>query len=225
MAPARGWGGARRWKSREKQRQNTVKKNNRRDHRRPGRRIIRILKRKGETFRIALLWGGDGRGVADSHLFQPNKHNQSIHQCCCKLCPYKNCIKGGCFSSVHHRRFQWTRLLGGHCSKHHAANVFAEASRGSARLMGGLPASPRRPAPRSGLPNPVCAGEAVSMAPFLPTTLHLLFLTCPRKQPWAPSKLSDWFIWEHFYPRVHRLTFSRQIPRWAQKQGPTAGKH
>lgn len=110
MAPARGWGGARRWKSREKQRQNTVKKNNRRDHRRPGRRIIRILKRKGETFRIALLWGGDGRGVADSHLFQPNKHNQSIHQCCCKLCPYKNCIKGGCSSSVHHRRFQWTRL-------------------------------------------------------------------------------------------------------------------
>lgn len=110
MAPARGWGGARRWKSREKQQQNTVKKNNRRDHRRPGRRIIRILKRKGETFRIALLWGGDGRGVADSHLFQLNKHNQSIHQCCCKLCPYKNCIKGGCFSSVHHRRFQWTRL-------------------------------------------------------------------------------------------------------------------
>ena len=63
MAPARGWGGARRWKSREKQQQNTVKKNNRRDHRRPGRRIIRILKRKGETFRIALLWAGGGRGL------------------------------------------------------------------------------------------------------------------------------------------------------------------
>ena len=27
----------------------------------------------------------------------------------------------------------------------------------------------------SGLPNPVRAGEAVSMAPFLPATLHLLF--------------------------------------------------
>lgn len=66
----RGGAGQRLWKRKEKQPQNTVKRNNQGDHWRPGRRVIRILKRKAETFRISFHWGrekekqtGEGRGL------------------------------------------------------------------------------------------------------------------------------------------------------------------
>lgn len=223
MAPARGQAGSRLWKSREKQEQNTVKRNNRRDHQRPGRRIIRILKRKGETFRISLHWGGGERGCVDSHLFQPNKHNQSIHQCWCKLWSYKNCIKGGCFSSVHHRGFQRTPRLCSHCSHWSHSECVRWDQQRERKINGWFQESPRQPSASFWTSqSSLHRWSSVSHASF-PSSLHpSISFSFPAPQtalPCHPNCLTGHL--GTFYPRVHRLTFCRQISRWMRKEGPT----
>ena len=121
--------------------------------------------------------------VTESNLFQLNKHNQSVHQCWCKLWSSKNCKKGGHFSSVCHKWFQRTWLLCSACSRSSGGECIQRSQQREHKINGWFQASPQPP------PCPFCRASHSSLCRWLCLPSLLSYPLSPSPHfPYPASK-------------------------------------